>query len=389
MRWTLRLWLLLVTLASPSFAGDGFDYYINYLQGQDWPDQHTPVYAEDVQGIAHDDDHWFITKQGAHGTVLYKIHVSENLAAPSITASTTPAASGLTASGFDKFKAMDSYENPADRKWYVVIAVEGSSGAGIAVYTDGLVLIGSSSLSPQTAAGWCAIDNEGSIYSGENNTSHLNRFTLDWASLASSGTVSVSFSGTVQLLDESLAPLSMTQYQGGDFTPEGDKIYIVTGFYGVSNGPHGIHVFDATPTGSWRRLLKSGQSGMFAYQFNPSCGVVCEEPEGLTFWDLNDGRCPNVRGELHVLMLDNDYPDDDDVYIKHYSEGIWVDGSHSGSSNGDPATPDVTVADGLARVVDGLELRIHSGSYPETMTISKKVKLVKASGSGSVVIGAQ
>lgn len=114
---------------------------------------------------------------------------------------------------------------------------------------------------------------------------------------------------------------------------------------------------------------------------------MCEEPEGLTFWDLNDGRSPNIRGELHVLMLDNDEPDNDDVYLKHYSEGIWVDAAYSGSSTGDPASPDITVAAGLARVIDGLELKVHSGSYAETMTISKKVKIVNASSSGSVVIG--
>jgi hypothetical protein len=47
--------------------------------------------------------------------------------------------------------------------------------------------------------------------------------------------------------------------------------------------------------------------------------TVREEPEGLTFWDLDaDGRAPGLRGQLHVVLLDNDLVTADDVYVKHY-----------------------------------------------------------------------
>jgi len=386
------LWpILFLLLPGPVSAGDGYDNYINYLQGRDWPDEHTPVYAEDVQGITHDDAHWFVTKQGAHGTVLYKFHVSESMDDPNATASTTPMVSGLWVHGFEKFKAMDARENPFDGQWYLVIAVEGGAGAGFAVYRSNLTLVGTASASPQSASGWCALDNDGNLYSGENGTSHLNRFSLDWAALASSGTVDIQFDGTIQLTDGS-GPLTMTQYQGGDFTPEGDKLYIVTGYFGEPTWLHGIHVFDATNPQSFHRVYKSGQGGMFTYMFNPSCefgDYTCEEPEGLTFWDLNDGSAPQIRGELHVLLLDNDAPDNDDVYLKHYSEGIWVDAAVAGlpGQNGDPHTPDATVVAGLGRLVDGLELKVKTGSYPETMTIDRPVKIVNPSASGDAVIG--
>jgi len=300
-------WLLLPLLmaATPVQAGDGYDNYINYLQGRDWPDEHTPVYAEDVQGITHDDSHWFVTKQGGDGTVLYRFHVSQSMDDPNASASTTPLVSGLLGQGFEKFKAMDARQNPFDGQWYLVIAVEGSSGAGFAVYRADLSLVGTASASPQGAIGWCAIDNDGDVYSGENETSHLNRFSMDWQVLANSQTVSIQFAGTVQLTDGS-SPLTMSHYQGGDFTPEGDKLYIVTGYFGEPTWPHGIHVFDATNPQSFWRYTKSGQSGMFTYMFNPTCefgDYTCEEPEGLTFWDLNDGSAPNIAGELHVLLL--------------------------------------------------------------------------------------
>jgi hypothetical protein len=78
----------------------------------------------------------------------------------------------------------------------------------------------------------------------------------------------------------------------------------------------GIHVFDAQ-TG--RRIAKSTNgSGDFNYEFHPGWPDY-EEPEGLTYWDLNDGRAPGIRGVLHALMLDNDVSSADEVYFKHYA----------------------------------------------------------------------
>lgn len=377
-------------LAASAHAGDEFDCYFNYLEGRDWPDEHDTVYSEDVQGIAHDDAHWFITKQGADGTVLYKIHVSQDLTNPLGYTSTTPLGSGLSLLGFHEFKAMDSRLNPFDGLWYIVVAVQGSAGAGLAVYDANLQLKGAAVLAQQGASGWCAIDNDGRVYSAENATSHLNRYALDWAALAANGTVAVTFQNTVALGDENGFALTMDQYQGGDFTPEGDKLYIVTGFFGEPTGPHGIHVFDATVSGSFQRVAKSGQSGMFAFLFNPNCEAgdfTCEEPEGLTFWDLNAGQLPNVRGELHVLLLDNDQPDGDDVYLKHYSEGVWVQAGSPAPPNGDPLTPDRTVTDGVARALPSMEVKVRPGNYPESLTITKRLKLVNPVGATSAVIG--
>lgn len=68
-----------------------------------------------------------------------------------------------------------------------------------------------------------------------------------------------------------------------------------------------------------KRLERSHNGpGGFAYEFNHS-STVKEEPEGLTFWDLDaDERAPGLRGQLHVVLLDNDAITADDVYVKHY-----------------------------------------------------------------------
>jgi hypothetical protein len=41
-----------------------------------------------------------------------------------------------------------------------------------------------------------------------------------------------------------------------------------------------------------------------------------EEIEGLTVWNLDDGRAPGIRGQVHVLMLDVGEVSNDDLYFK-------------------------------------------------------------------------
>jgi hypothetical protein len=49
----------------------------------------------------------------------------------------------------------------------------------------------------------------------------------------------------------------------------------------------------------------------------PSCSDV--EVEGLTLWDLDRLRAPEAAGQLHLLVLDNDFLfGNDDVSMKHF-----------------------------------------------------------------------
>ncbi|MFP2932874.1 hypothetical protein ACLESO_48555 [Pyxidicoccus sp. 3LG] len=34
-------------------------------------------------------------------------------------------------------------------------------------------------------------------------------------------------------------------------------------------------------------------------------------------WNLDDGRAPGIRGQVHVLMLDVGEVSNDDLYFKH------------------------------------------------------------------------
>jgi len=373
-------------LSAGADDAERFDGYYNYIN--DYPVEAQTYYAEDIQGIAHDDDHWFITMSGSDGNKLYKIHVSEPLSYPTPTAETTPLLSGLWQLGFTKFKAMDSYKNPYDGAWYLVVAVEGHGIGGVAIYDNNLTLKGAAAFSDQKSAGWCAVDNDGFVFSGISKKDFVKKYSLDWAAVAATGAVSVQFVNNVDLKKSDGSSLTLDNMQGADFTPEGDKLFMVTGFVGVPEGPDGIHVFDATDTSNeLRRIRKSGQSGLFEYEFDTEEALHDQEPEGLIFWDLTDGRAPSVQGELHVLLLDNDLYNDD-IYIKHYTKGIYVNSLMPDlPSSGDPNLPDSTITEAVGHAYNDMELRITGGNYPESVTISKRLLLKANPGTGHVVIG--
>ncbi|SIN96148.1 PLAT/LH2 domain-containing protein [Fibrobacter sp. UWB11] len=116
--------------------------------------------------------------------------------------------------------------------------------------------------------------------------------------------------------------------QGGCFD-DSNNLHLCNGYYKNehSNKKGGITVFEIPnlpykPNDEVLVKIKarSNQSHDFRFQFN-SYG---QEPEGLTYWDLDDGKAPGIRGQLHAIMIENNAVSDafngggDDLYFKHY-----------------------------------------------------------------------
>jgi hypothetical protein len=177
-------------------------------------------------------------------------------------------------------------------------------------------------------------------------------------------------------------PLMLQNLQGGVISPSGEMLYVSCGFDYCHVGD-GIHVFDLA-TG--RRVQRS-QNGSGHFNFESSCGA-CEEVEGLTIWDLgydNGGSCRSCEYQLHVLLVDQDLSKDE-VYLKHYSRRIYVDRTYTGDDRtGEPHKPFKTMNNANAFAWDGAELFIASGSYPEVLTITKRLLLTTQG--GPVIIG--
>lgn len=80
----------------------------------------------------------------------------------------------------------------------------------------------------------------------------------------------------------------------------------------------GIRVFDRDGTFLFR---SSNTNRPFLFEYHSGVLGGSEEPEGLTNWDVDAVpatiRPPDIDGQLHASLLDND-PLHDDFYLKHY-----------------------------------------------------------------------
>ncbi len=179
--------------------------------------------------------------------------------------------------------------------------------------TSDLHFLWSAPLPKQQKAGWCAVDSKGVLLSSngwvtprdKKGEGPLFRYRIEGTTLK--------FLDRIVLRDEQGTPVVLNSMQGGTFADD-HHLYISCGYYEKPHPSWGLHLFDMRTK---RRIVRSTNgSGSFNYEFHPG-NSNDEEPEGLTFWDLDDRNAPEIKGQLHAILLDND-ENGDDVYFKHY-----------------------------------------------------------------------
>lgn len=289
----------------------------------DYPSKMSTGWTGDAQGVTHDATDWFFTQT----TSLWKVPVAhdlaESLAWPdfSVGIRSTAIPHALRAAGYDHFGDLDHYQG------YLFVALSGSGEPAVCIFrAQSLAYVGYAFLSRQSDAPWCAIDpRDGILYSSNGILSErvqdphagpMYRYQIDYPRL-SQDEVRVVFQdrGPI-LLEEDGTPVRMRCPQGAVFSDSSGCLYLLNGcIYKVIRHTGGIHVFDMATR---RRIARStNDGGDFKYKFRQRW-PWSQEAEGITLWDLDDGRAPGIDGQLHALMLDNNWPDADSLYFKHY-----------------------------------------------------------------------
>jgi len=384
----LSFGVMLLGIASP--ANNAYEAYYLYLG--DYPGNANPGWHDNAQGIAHDQNNWFITQEKD----LWKIPVTYDL--NSVSASDSGVKQirlrdipELVKAGYNHFGDLEYYESQG----YLIIPIEDSVNhfpcSAVAAFkvdnkADNLEYIARGCLGGQTAAPWVAVDPDGNLYSSNSNYdpgsnyTKVRKYFVDWSALKYRRELILTYVDPVTLRDEKGGDIKLKSLQGGVISPSGQLLYLVAGYFGELDPSYGIHVFDLF-TG--KRVQRSTRgAGHFNYEFEPSFPTH-QEPEGLTIWDLDDGRAPNIRGQLHVLLLDNDVSADE-VYLKHYTGTIYVNHNHSGEEQGTPTKPFKTVGKANKLVEDaawdGAQISIRAGSYLETLTFSRRIRVFAEGG---------
>jgi hypothetical protein len=385
---------ILVCLAHNLRAQTFGEAAYNYL-GNDRPAEGNPGWHEEAQGLAHDHDNWFIAQK----STIWKIPVTNDLAAPA-----TQGVRGVLKADIGTIGGLAGYDHFGDPEvfepeGYLFVPVTSDEGKPkvIAVFScEPLTYITCATTPPgaddTVDGGWCVVDPKRGelLIPNTGSPSILNRYQVNYDALTTSGRLELTPNGFIPLLLEDGTACSLQYLQGGCMSPSGELLYLVAG--NISVPSEGICVFQMTnsPSGliTGRRIKRSSQdSGRFIYEFdNSEWPGPRQEPEGLTFWDLDNHRAPNIRGQLHVMLLDNDVWNPDDVSVKHYSSSLYADVAYAGGDGqGTPDRPYNTVNAANNIAWEGADLRIKYGFYPEALTFSKTMRVIAYD--GPVTIG--
>jgi hypothetical protein len=280
------------------------------------PDERQDSWTEECQGVTHDDDHWFITQKNA----VWRVPVGKDLRDHLQDGVDGVRRRGIPVAGYNHFGDPDVHDGtlfvPLEGKILFVERVPLIA----AFRASDLQFLWSAPLPQQQKAGWCAIDSTGVLLSSNSKVTPqvksgegpIFRYRIEGQALQ--------FLDRLVLRDEQGTPVVLDTMQGGTFADD-HHLYISCGYYEGSHPSWGIHLFDLR-TG--RRVARSTNgSGSFNYEFHPG-GDLLEEPEGITYWNLDHGNAPGIEGQLHAILLDNDRTTGDDVYFKHYRV-VWRD----------------------------------------------------------------
>ena len=157
--------------------------------------------------------------------------------------------------------------------------------------TSDLHFLWSAPLPEQQKAGWCAIDSNGVLLSSNGRVTPrvhkdegpLFRYRIHEKTLT--------LLDRVVLRDEQGTPVVLDSMQGGTFADD-HHLYVSCGYYEKPHPSWGLHLFDMRTK---RRIVRSTNgSGSFNYEFH-SGNSFDEEPEGLTYWDLDGRDAPGIR----------------------------------------------------------------------------------------------
>lgn len=288
---------------------------IDYLGN--FPKHRQSGWSEKLQGVANNDSNWFFTQVNR----LWKFPVSHDLntkvTGPNHSKGIFRTGIPSALNGYDHFGDLDHYRG------FLFIPVERPGKTPrIAVFkASSLEYVDSYPLERQRQAGWVAIEpDSGLLYTSNNHIDQDNNpifiYKFDLQRLQQ-GDFKLSYHANFYLRNEQGSKIEIKPYlQGGVFSSNGHTLYLVNGKatdFDAKDG--GIWAFNAN---NGRKIMKSGQSGEFKFEFHPGPSKY-EEPEGITFWNLDNGRAPRIQGgQVHVILLDNDWASDDEFYFKHY-----------------------------------------------------------------------
>lgn len=269
-----------------------------------YPFETCHSWTERVNGITHDMSNWYMST--ANNIVgpdawLMKFPVTSNLD----TVSSPTLKAGIPQYLWDAgYKHMGGISY-SDGKVFVPVHGESGQASKILVYKSSDLSFIAEAAHPSlpNTIPWVAVQPEtGMLYTSAFNTDRLLMFRPTWTSDASGTHLQLEYVGYSMLKDAQGNFKSVNSIQGGAFSSWKSHIYLST-----NDVSQGILGFD---------VMTGRQMVQIPVAFDP--GAVSDEVQGLTIWDLDGGQAPGISGQVHMILLDQDWLGNDDFSLKHY-----------------------------------------------------------------------
>jgi hypothetical protein len=282
----------------------------------DWPDGQDMELANTIQGVTHDEGSWYLSSAKRRGRLAR-----------------VPRDADLTRSPDFIDEPFPGWHHPGDMDhsdgWiYIALEHDGGSAERNAIAAVPTATFHDKSTykvfqlegGPQRRRGtmpWIArYPGTDYFYSSTfRRAGQLQRYKASFD--ASGAPTGFTRCGVVHLTQH------LHRVQGGAFGPDG-RLYLSTDPHDLTAIQEGaIKVLDmsdhtagqpaidcAAPPTTRAPLIQS----IYVHK-RPGVPPLTDEIEGITYWDLD--RAPRPLGQLHTLMIDQDWPDADDLSIKH------------------------------------------------------------------------
>jgi hypothetical protein len=305
-----------------------------------FPENRSRKMYDNIQGITHDVYYWYFSqkkeekkKGNTHDQRLYKFNASDNLSSghPII---------AKKIRGYGNHPGDITYFKHGSNEYIFVPMYKSShqsTTSRILVFraSDLELVVASKRYPTLKGPSWVALDPSGRLYHNNSDIlpepgKRIQVYDVDWNKIANKNPDFLTHLREFPLYREDGREfgtddgtenykIQLKFQQGATFSPTGNLFFMSHGGRKVPPSLSGIKVFNAL-TGEI--IYRSDTTRMpFKFQFDPQWYKKHEEPEGLTFWDLDDPNAPNapnISGQLHVMLIRNDILSHDDFYIKHY-----------------------------------------------------------------------
>ncbi len=267
----------------------------------DYPRDREPGWSDECQGVTHDEKYWYITQKGT----LWKFPVTFNLNEGITRTKREKGIWNVDIPRFLRDEGYNHFSHPDYHNGRLYIPLEGRQPCKIVVFEPerlNYVAEGNLDTAIQDHAPWCAVNPADGMLYTSNSDNNAGLFV--YRHEIKDGRLELRYSHLLKLYDEKGNPIKIHSVQGGAFSRKTGLLYISSD----RGSDGGIFVFDP----------KTGiRIGVIRVNYSQS--RYGEELEGLTVWDLDAAAVPGIKGQVHLIMIDNWGTGADDLYFKHFS----------------------------------------------------------------------